>query len=67
MALLIGTAVAVRERVPRLAGFHEHAAMIFGEDPLVALFLQPGMMAPLALKVTLEAVETLALIIIAVL
>ena len=60
-----GTAVAVSERAPRLAGFHEHVATILGDDPLVALFLHPGMMTPLTLKVTFEATVTLAVIIIA--
>ena len=67
MAVLIGTAVAVSESTPRLAGFHEQVATILGEDPLVALFLQPGMITPLALKVTLDATVTLAVITIVVL
>ena len=65
--LLIGTAVAVSESTPRLAGFQEQVATISGEDPLVVLFLHPAITTPLALKVTLDATVTLAMITIAVL
>jgi hypothetical protein len=42
-------------------------ATILGDEPLVNLFLHPGMITPLALKVTLDATVTFAVIVTTVL
>jgi hypothetical protein len=51
----VGTAPAVSETFPRIEGFQEQVATIFGELPVVDLFLHPGRTLPLTLKVTLDA------------
>ena len=61
-----GTAPAVSETFPRIEGFHVQVAIIFGELPLVDLFLHPGKILPLTLKVTRDATVTFAVITIAV-
>lgn len=67
LALLIpapvGTALAVITTAPLIEGRQEQVATILGEDPLVNLFLHPLIMMFLALKVTLDATETLAVIV----
>ena len=61
--------MAVAESVisPCCVGFHEQVATILGEFPVVERFLQPTITRPFNLKVTLEAVETFAVITIGVL
>ena len=56
----VGTAPAVSETFPRIEGFHVQVATIFGELPLVDLFLHPGNTLPLILNVTFDATETFA-------
>jgi hypothetical protein len=51
----VGAALAVRETTPRFEGFQEQVATIFGELPVVDLFLHPGKILPLTLNVTLDA------------
>ena len=59
----VGDAVAVSVTAPRVEGRQVQLATILGDEPLVNLFLHPGMITPLALKVTLDATETLAVIV----
>jgi hypothetical protein len=67
MPALIGAAVAESKTEPRFEGFQEHVTTIFGELPLVVLFLHPGNTRPLTEKVTLDATLTFAVIIMALL
>jgi len=62
----VGVAPAVSETFPRIEGFQEQVATIFGELPLVDLFLHPGKILPLTLKVTFDATVTFAVITTAV-
>ena len=50
----VGAALAVSETAPRFEGFQEQVATIFGELPVVDLFLHPGKILPLTLKVTFD-------------
>ena len=56
-------AVAVITTAPRIDGRQLQVATIFGDDPLVNLFLHPLIITFLALKVTLDATLTLAVIV----
>jgi hypothetical protein len=58
----VGTAPAVSETFPRIEGFHVQVATIFGELPVVDLFLHPGRILPLTLNVTFDATVTFAVI-----
>jgi hypothetical protein len=51
----VGVATAVSETAPRIEGFQEQVAIMFGELPVVDLFLHPGKILPLTLKVTFDA------------
>ncbi len=51
----VGVAAAVRETTPRFEGFQEQVAIMFGELPVVDLFLHPGKILPFTLKVTFDA------------
>ena len=59
----VGTAVAVITTAPLVEGFHEHVAVMLGEDPEVILFLQPEIMMFFALKVTRDVTLTFAVIV----
>ena len=56
----VGVAAAVSETTPRFEGFQEQVAIMFGELPVVDLFLHPGKILPLTLNVTLAATVTFA-------
>ena len=56
----VGVAVADNATGPRFDGFQEQVATIFGELPVVDLFLHPGKILPLTLNVTLAATVTFA-------
>jgi len=58
----VGVAAAVSETFPRFEGFQEQVATIFGELPVVDLFLHPGKILPLTLKVTFDETVTFAVI-----
>ena len=58
----VGVAEAVSKTFPRFDGFHVQVATIFGELPLVDLFLHPGKILPLTLNVTFDATEIFAVI-----
>jgi hypothetical protein len=58
----VGVADAVSATWPRLDGFHVHVATIFGELPVVDLFLQPGSALPLIKNVTFDATVIFAVI-----
>ena len=62
----VGAAVAVSETFPRIDGFHVQVATIFGELPVVDLFLHPGRTLPLTLNVTFDATVMFAVMTIAV-
>jgi hypothetical protein len=62
----VGTAPAVSETFPRIDGFQVHVATIFGELPVVDLFLHPGKILPLTLNVTFDATVIFAVITTAV-
>jgi hypothetical protein len=62
----VGAALAVSETTPRFEGLQEQVATIFGELPVVDLFLHPGNTFPLTVKVTLDATVTFAVIATAV-
>jgi len=62
----VGAAVAVSETTPRFEGFQEQVATIFGELPVVDLFLHPGKILPLTLNVTFDETVMFAVITIAV-
>jgi hypothetical protein len=51
----VGVAAAVSETTPRFEGLQEQVATIFGELPVVDLFLHPGRILPLTLNVTFDA------------
>ena len=51
----VGVAAAVSETFPRIEGFQEQVAIMFGELPVVDLFLHPGKILPLTLNVTFDA------------
>ena len=61
----VGTALAEIWIEPLVEGRQLHVATILGDEPVVALFLQPGMMIFRALKVTFAAVLTFAVIVTA--
>ncbi len=58
----VGVAAAVSETFPRSEGFQVQVATIFGELPVVDLFLHPGKILPLTLNVTLDATVMFAVI-----
>jgi len=58
----VGAALAVSETTPRFEGFQEQVAIMFGELPVVDLFLHPGRTLPLTLKVTFDATVIFAVI-----
>jgi hypothetical protein len=62
----VGAALAVSETTPRIEGFQVQVATIFGELPVVDLFLHPGKILPLTLNVTLDSTVIFAVITIAV-
>ena len=62
----VGVAAAVSETFPRIEGFQVQVATIFGELPVVDLFLHPGKILPLTLKVTFDATVMFAVMTIAV-
>ena len=62
----VGVAAAVSETTPRFEGLQEQVATIFGELPVVDLFLHPGKILPLTLKVTFDATVMFAVMTIAV-
>lgn len=58
----VGTAVAVITTAPLVDGLQLQVAMMLGDEPVVDLFLHPEIITFLALKVTLAATETFAVI-----
>ncbi len=62
----VGAALAVSETFPRIEGFQVQVATMFGELPLVDLFLHPGKILPLTLNVTFDATVIFAVMTIAV-
>ena len=62
----VGVAAAVSETFPRFEGFQEQVATIFGELPVVDLFLHPGKILPLTRNVTFDATVIFAVMTIAV-
>jgi hypothetical protein len=62
----VGVAAAVSETTPRFDGRQEQVAIMFGELPVVDLFLHPGKILPLTLKVTFDATVMFAVMTIAV-
>lgn len=54
----VGAAVAVITTAPLVEGFHEHVAVMLGEDPEVNLFLHPEIMMFFALNVTRDVTLT---------
>ena len=58
----VGAALAVNETFPRIEGFQVQVATIFGELPVVDLFLHPGKILPLTLNVTLDSTVIFAVI-----
>ena len=58
----VGVAAAVSETTPRFEGLQEQVATMFGELPVVDLFLHPGKILPLTLNVTFDATVTFAVI-----
>ena len=58
----VGVAAAVSETFPRIEGFQVQVATIFGELPVVDLFLHPGKILPLTLNVTFDATVMFAVI-----
>jgi hypothetical protein len=62
----VGAALAVSETTPRFEGLQEQVATIFGELPVVDLFLHPGKILPLTLNVTFDATVTFAVMTITV-
>ena len=63
----VGVAVAVSVTNPRIDGRQEQVATILGDEPEVNLFLHPAIITFLALKVTLDATLTFAVIVTTVL
>jgi hypothetical protein len=64
---LVGNAVAVSVTAPLIEGRQAQVATILGDEPEVNLFLHPGIITFLALKVTLDATDTFAVIVTTVL
>ena len=62
----VGVAAAVSETIPRFEGLQEQVATIFGELPVVDLFLHPGKILPLTLHVTFDATVMFAVMTITV-
>ena len=62
----VGVAAAVSETTPRFEGRQVQVAIMFGELPVVDLFLHPGRTLPLTLNVTLDATEIFAVMAIVV-
>jgi hypothetical protein len=62
----VGVAAAVSETTPRFDGFQEQVARMFGELPVVDLFLHPGKILPLTRNVTFDATVIFAVMTIAV-
>jgi hypothetical protein len=62
----VGSALAVSETTPRFDGFHVQVATIFGELPVVDLFLHPGKILPLTRNVTFDATVIFAVMTITV-
>ena len=63
----MGTALAVNTTAPLVDGRHEQVAEKLDPDPLAVLFLHPEIITFLALKVTLDATVTFAVIVTTVL
>ena len=63
----VGAAVAVSVTAPRFDGRQVQLATILGDEPEVNLFLHPGIITFFALKVTLDATDTFAVIVTTVL
>jgi hypothetical protein len=59
----VGAAVAVSVTAPLVDGRQVQVATILGDEPVVNLFLHPGIITFLALKVTLDATLTFAVIV----
>ena len=59
----VGDAVAVSVTAPRIDGRQEQVATILGDEPVVNLFLHPAIITFFALKVTLDATLTFAVIV----
>ena len=59
----VGTALAVITTAPLIEGRQLQVATILGAEPVVNLFLHPLIVTFLALKVTLDATETFAVIV----
>jgi hypothetical protein len=59
----VGTALAVSVTSPRVDGRQEQVATILGDEPEVNLFLHPAIITFFALKVTLDATVTFAVIV----
>ena len=62
----VGVEVAERDTEPRFDGFQLQVAEKLELDPVASLFLQPGRILLLILKVTRDATVTFAVITIAV-
>ena len=62
----VGVAAAVSETFPRLDGRQLQVATIFGELPVVDLFLHPGKILPLTRNVTFDATVMFAVMTITV-
>jgi hypothetical protein len=58
----VGVATAVNVTVPRFDGFQLQVAKKLELDPVANLFLHPGRILPLTLKVTFDATVTFAVI-----
>jgi len=58
----VGDALAVSETTPRFDGRQEQVARMFGELPVVDLFLHPGKILPFTLNVIFDATVTFAVI-----
>jgi hypothetical protein len=56
----VGVAAAVNATVPRFDGRQLQVAEKLELDPVASLFLQPGRILPLILKVTFDATVTFA-------
>ena len=63
----VGVAVAVSVTAPRVDGRQVQLATILGDEPVVNLFLHPAIITFLAIKVTLDATVTFAVIVTTVL
>jgi hypothetical protein len=63
----VGDAVAVSTTAPLVEGRQVQVATILGDEPEVNLFLHPAIITFLALKVTLDATVTFAVIVTTVL